>query len=137
MYAHINCAWYSLKYGKKIAHDDLVEHLEKHNYVQADNTNGIFKHIACNISFTLIVNYSWIKYANKADFQHLIKVIQEKYNFNVDFNTIQYIWIHLNWNCEKQELICSMKGYMEQGLKELEHILSLCNQAAPFCLPGK
>ena len=73
VYARINRAWYGLKQGEKIAHDDLVAHLNKHGYVQADNTDGFFKHITRDISFTLVVNDFGIKYVNNDDVQHLIK----------------------------------------------------------------
>ena len=33
IYARINKAWYGLKQTGKIVHDDLVNHLEKHEYV--------------------------------------------------------------------------------------------------------
>merc|ERR1712177_62617 len=45
VYARINRAWYGLKQGGKIAHDDLVQHLEKHGYIRAGTTDGLFKHI--------------------------------------------------------------------------------------------
>ena len=44
VYAKINKAWYGLKQSGKIAHDDLVKHLNKHDYVQAEHTDGLFVH---------------------------------------------------------------------------------------------
>ena len=37
----------------------------------------------------------------------------------------------------KGELFCSTKGYVEQVLKEIEHIPSTRHQTAPSWLPGK
>ena len=39
-----NEAWYGLKQSRKIAQDNLVKHLNKHGYVQAQTTNGLFVH---------------------------------------------------------------------------------------------
>ena len=49
VYARINRAWYGLKQGGKIAHDDLVEHLGKHGYVRAGITDGLFTHVTRNM----------------------------------------------------------------------------------------
>ena len=124
VYARINQAWYGLKQGGKIAHNDLVQHLRKHGYVRAGKTDGLFTHITRNISFTLVVDDFGIKYTNEADVHHLIKIMNEKYTFKVDFDAKQYIGIHLAWDYDKRELICSMKDYVRQALTELEHVLS-------------
>ena len=56
VYARINQAWYGLQQAGKIANEDLVAHLEKHGYVPAGHTYGLFKHRTRNISFTLVVD---------------------------------------------------------------------------------
>ena len=123
VYAKINKAWYGLKQSGKIAHDDLVKHLNKHNYVQAEHTDGLFVHKLCDISFTLVVDDFGIKYASKDDVNHLISVMRSKYKFKVDFDAKQYIGIHLKWDYIKRQVICSMDGYVRNVLEELEHIL--------------
>lgn len=95
VYAQINRVWYGLKKGGKIAYDDLVQHLQKHGYVWAGKTDGLFTLITCNISFTLVVNNFGMKYTNKADVHHLIKIMKEKYTFKVDFEAKQYIGIQM------------------------------------------
>ena len=77
---------------------NLVAHLNKHGYVQADKIDGFFKHITRDISFTLVVDDFGIKYFNNDDVQHLIKIMQEKYTFKVYFNAKQYISIDLKWD---------------------------------------
>ena len=78
VYTKINKARFGLKQSSKIAHDDLVQHLNKHEYVQAKNTDGLFVHGLCDISFTLVVNDFGIQYTNKDDVNHLISIIQGK-----------------------------------------------------------
>ena len=124
VYAQINRAWYGLKKGGKIAHDNLFQHLKQHGCVCAGVTDGLFKHVTQDISFTLVVEDFGIKYTREADVQHLIKIMRKKYTFKVDFKAQQYIGIHLDWNSDKQELKCSMKGYVEQVLTKLEHVLT-------------
>ena len=45
----------------------------------------------------------------------------------------KYIGIHLHWDYEKRELRISMKGYVEQALKEFEHE----TPKKPFRAPSK
>lgn len=131
VYARINRGWYGLKYSGFIAHQDLIKYLKKHGYIRAGVTNGLFKHITRDISFCLVVDDFGIKYTNEEDVQHLIRIIREKYTFKVDFEAKQYIGIHLKWNYEKRELICSIKGYVKQALIKLKQIASTQHQAAP------
>ena len=102
VYARINKAWYGLKQGGKIANDDLVEHLKKHGYVRAGTTDGLFKHVTRDISFTLMVDDFGIAYKQDEDVLHLIKIMREKYTFKVDFHAKQYIGINLEWDYEKR-----------------------------------
>ena len=91
----INKAWYGLNQSGKIAHDNLVNHLNKHDYVQAEYTDGLFVHKLWDILFTLVVDDFGIKYTNKKDVGHLISIMRSKYKFKVDFDAKQYIGIHL------------------------------------------
>ena len=43
IYAKIKKAWYGLKQAGGIAHNDLVQHLKKHGFVQAEKTDGLFR----------------------------------------------------------------------------------------------
>ena len=38
--AKINKAWYGLRQSGLIAHDNLIQHLKKHKFVQAQKTDG-------------------------------------------------------------------------------------------------
>ena len=89
VYAKINKGWFGLKQSGKIAHNDLVQHLAKHGYVQAKNTDGLFVHGLRDISFILVVNNFGIKFTNKDDVNHLISVMRGKYKFKVDSNAKQ------------------------------------------------
>ena len=123
VYAKINKAWYGLKQSGKIAHDDLVKHLNKHDYVQAEHTDGLFTQKLCDISFTLVIDDLGIKYTNKNDVNHLNSIMRSKYKFKVDFDAKQYIGVYLKWDYIKRQVIYSMDGYVRNALEELKHIL--------------
>ena len=72
-----------------------------------------------------------IKYEHQADVDHLLQIMRMKYTFKVDMDAKQYIGIHLDWNYTTRELICSMRGYVQQALKELEHVANNRHQYAP------
>ena len=121
MYAKIKRAWYGLKQSGKIAHDNLVAHLQRHGYERAPRTKGLFRHKTQDITFTFVVDNFGIKYTKQADVDHLVTAVREKYPFKVDWEAKQYIGIHLKWNYEKRELRTSMDGYVKQALKEFKH----------------
>jgi hypothetical protein len=122
VYARINKAWYGLRQSGKIAHDDLVSHLQKYGYVKAPRTDGLFIHKDRDINFTLVVDDFGIKYTDKADVEHLVAALRDKYPLKVDWKAEQYIGIHLKWNYIDREVLLSMDGYVEQALKEFNHI---------------
>ena len=121
VYAKVNKAWYGLMQSGRIAHDDLVAHLAKHDYVKTKHTEGLFRHKTRDISFTLVVDDFGIKYTNTDDVDHLNHILRKKYKYKVDMEGKQYIGIHLKWDYEKREVICSMDGYVEQALQEFTH----------------
>ena len=84
VYAKIKRAWYGLKQSGKIAHDDLVAHLEQHGYIRAGQTDGLFTHQSRDISFTLVVGDFGIKYTNTEDLNHLVNIMRHKYTFKID-----------------------------------------------------
>ena len=84
VYARIDKDWYGLKESGKIAHDDIVAHLHKYRYMKEKRTEGLFTHQTRDISFTLVVDDFGIKYTNKADVEHLIQSLEEKYTMKTD-----------------------------------------------------
>eukprot|EP00536_Pseudo-nitzschia_multiseries_P014224 jgi/Psemu1/214116/e_gw1.673.25.1 len=122
VYARIKKAWYGLKQSGKIAHDDLVGHLQQYGYRKAPHTEGLFLHDERDISFTLVVDDFGIKYTQQEDVDHLVKAVGTKYTFKVDWSGKQYVGVHLNWDYDKREVKLSMDGYMVQALKEFEHM---------------
>ena len=95
-------------------------HLEKHGYAKAGLADGLLKHKARGISFTLAVDGFGIKHTREEDAQHLAKIMRDKHTFKAGMKAEQYIGIHLGWGYGKRELIASMKGCAKQALAELQ-----------------
>ena len=131
VYAKINKAWYGLKQSGKIAHEDLVKHLNKHYYVQAEYTDGLFVHKLRDISFKLVLDNFGINYTNKDDVNHLTSIMRSKSKFKVDFHAKQNIGINLEWDYIKRQVICSMHGYVRNAEEELKNILIAKRHYAP------
>ena len=74
-----------LEQSGKIAHNNLVQQLNKYDHVQAEHTDGLFVHKLGGISFTLVVDNFGIKYTNTDDINHLISIMRSKYKFKVNF----------------------------------------------------
>jgi hypothetical protein len=73
--------------------------------------------------FTLIVDDFGVKYANKADIDHLIASIKSMYTLTKDWTGNMYCGIKLSWNYKNQTVDILMLGYIKKKLREYEHIL--------------
>ena len=95
------------------------------------STDGLFKHMQRDVSFTLVVKDFGIKHTKEEDVEHLTKCMREKCTFKADCDAKQCVGIHLKWDCCKRELPFSMKGHAKQALEELGCVLRNKLQAAP------
>ena len=138
IYARVNKAWYGLKQAGKIAHDDLVERLAEAGYKKAGLVEGYFKHETRNIDFTLVVDDFLIKYEKDEDLEHLRESLGKYYKFKVDLEAKQYVGINLKWDYVNRTVRLSMDGYVEQALKEFEHMAPKTPHHAPsrYILPN-
>ena len=130
VYVKIKKAWYGLRESGKIAHDDLVKHLCADDYYET-STAGLFTHKTRDISFTLVVDDFGIKYINEDDVTHLRNTIEKHYPVKFKMNPDQYIGITLKFDYEKREVICSMDGYIEDALREFEHMFPTQHHYGP------
>ena len=136
VYARVNKAWYGLKQAGKIAHDDLVDHLETAGYVKT-LVEGYFRHESRDIDFTLVVDDFLIRYTRDEDLEHLNEAISDHYTFKVDMESKQYVGINLKWDYNKRTVRLSMDGYVKQALMELEHTArdKPCHAPSRYDLP--
>ena len=64
VYAKIKKALYGLKESRRIANEDMIDHLASFGYHESKFTKGLFKHDTRDISFTLVVDDFGIKWIN-------------------------------------------------------------------------
>ena len=63
--------------------------------MKAERTYGLLLHKKGDISFTLVVDDFGIKYTDKADVEHLVAALWDKYPLKVDWEAEQYIGVRL------------------------------------------
>eukprot|EP00957_Ditylum_brightwellii_P060636 4604038-Ditylum_brightwellii.AAC.1 len=66
---------YGLPQAGQIAHDQLVNHLDKYGYCPVQHTSSLWQHKARDITFSLIADDFDIKYTNYNDVDHLITAL--------------------------------------------------------------
>jgi hypothetical protein len=74
VYVETTGAIYGLSQSGYLAHEDLKKNLAKFGYAPAKRTHGLWFHKTRKISFTLVVDDFGVKYVDKADALHLIKM---------------------------------------------------------------
>ena len=79
LYVRLESGMCGLVQDAIIAHTDLKKHLHPFGYEPAPITPGLWRHSKNKTTFTLVVDEFGIKYKRKEDTQHLINVLQEKY----------------------------------------------------------
>ena len=122
VYFEITKAIYGLIQFGALAHADLKQHLAKCDYFFHKRTHGLWYHKTRKTTFTLVVDDFQVSYFSQHDADHLITVLEHKYKIKTDWKGEKYIGIDFKWDYNKEEVILSMKWYVERALKELKFI---------------
>jgi hypothetical protein len=107
---------YGLKQAGIIAQKRLIDHLSAHDYVQAPNTRGLFRHTTRPIAFSLVVDDFGVKYRDKADVEDLLKVLRQLYVVKEDWTGDSYIGLTINHDFPAHTITISMPGYVKAAL---------------------
>ena len=62
-----------------LANKLLKKRLAPAGYYEMPHTPGLWKHVSCPITFTLVVDDFGVKYVNKKNSEHLVASLKEKY----------------------------------------------------------
>ena len=92
---------YGLPQAGILANKQLRTHLATQGYYQVPITPGLFTHRTGDISFTLVVDDFGMKYTSRADFDHLVATIQQKYTATIDRSGELYCGLTVAWNYSK------------------------------------
>ena len=116
IYIRVERGIYRLPHAGIIAQKLLEERLAKHGYRQSDKTPGFWKHDWRPISFSLIVNDIGVKYVGKEHTDHLIKILEEQYVVDKDWEGKKYCGINPDFDYVKRQVHLSMPGYCSKAI---------------------
>lgn len=121
IYVKIKKGMYGLKQAAVLAFDNLVHNLSKHGYTPCPNTLGIWRHTTRKTKFCLCVDDFGVKYYSKADAQHLLDSLSEKYTHTVDWQGQNFCGLRLEWNYVKNYVDVWMPNYIKEVLHRFKH----------------
>jgi hypothetical protein len=90
IFCKVRCGMYGLPQAGIIAQELLKKRLYIASYTQSKLTPGYWTHARRPISFSLVVNDFGVKYINKDDVKHLLKVLKKDYTCNTDWKGTCY-----------------------------------------------
>ena len=121
IFIRVERGMYGLPHAGIIAQKLLEERLAKHGYHQSDKTPGLWTHVWRPISFSLIVDDFGVKYVGKEHADHLIKILEENYVVDKDWEGKKYCGISLDFDYAKRQVHLSMPGYCDEALRRFKH----------------
>ena len=107
-------------YGLQIAHDKLINHLNKDKYMPTGLTPGIFTHTQA-ITCCLVVDNFGIKYENKLDIYNLLRHLDKEYTTTVNNEGHNFCRVHLNRDYSKRTVELILPDYILKELIQLKH----------------
>ena len=116
VYMEIQKGMYGLPQAGILANKLLEERLAKHGYTELPHTPGLFKHETRPVWFTLTVDDFGIKYVGEEHSKHLLAVLQEYYEIEIDTKGSLYCGISLTWNYTDRYVDIAMPTYVQKQL---------------------
>jgi hypothetical protein len=131
VYCKIRKGMFSLPQAGIIAQELLQERLAKVGYHQSKIVPGLWTHQTRNTCFTFIVDNFAIKYTKMEDAKHLINALQKDYTITVDWDTINYIGLTIEWDYKNRKVYAHMPGYLSKALLRFKHDVPKTKQNSP------
>jgi hypothetical protein len=117
VYVEIRRGMYGLPQAGRLANDALCAFLAPHGYKPVPITPGLWRHQTRDITFTLVVDDFGIKYNTRADVDHLLNTLKQKYVVKEDWKGTRYCRLTMEWDYPARAVTISMPGYIERVLK--------------------
>ena len=108
---------YGLPQAGLLAQDELVQHLELHEYIQSPKVPCLFRHKTRSTAFSLVVDDFGIKFATQTDADHLLDTLRKKYAITVDQTGSKYLGFTIKHNRAKRNITLSMPSYIPKLLQ--------------------
>ena len=112
---------YGLPHAGTIAQKLLEERSAKHGCHPSDKTPVLWTHDWRPISFSLIVDNFGVKYVGKEHVDHIIKIFEENYVVDKDWEGKKYCGISLDFDYSNHQVHLSMSGYCDDALRRFKH----------------
>jgi hypothetical protein len=97
VYIELHRVVWGLPQAGILANELLHKQLLPHGYYKCKHTPGLWRHLTCPISFTLVVNIFGVKYVGQEHVDHLITCIKEIYELTKDWSGDLCCGIKLLW----------------------------------------
>ena len=121
IHCEVTRGMYGLPQAGMLAQDQLSKRLNQAGYHQSETTPGFWKHQWRPISFALVVDDFGVKYVGEEHAKHLISVLQEHYEIDVDWDGTRFIGLTLDWDYSGHKVHLSMPGYIAKALARFAH----------------
>jgi hypothetical protein len=121
VYVEIRKGIYGLPQAGILANTQLIELLAANGYHQCTHTHGLFTHTTRPISFALVVDDFGVKYLGIENAEHLLGVLQSKYEVTHNWNGDKFLGMKLDWDYQNGTVDLSMPGYIEKALQRFQH----------------
>jgi hypothetical protein len=72
-----------------------------------------------------------VKYTNKDDVEHLMNILKQDYEIDIDWEGTRYLGLTLDWDYKQHKVHLSMSGYLENALVRFGHEPSTKPQMQP------
>jgi hypothetical protein len=131
VYVEIRRGMYGLPQAGRLANDALCAFLAPHGYEPVPITPGLWRHQTRDITFTLVVDDFGIKYNTRADVDHLLNTLKQKYVVKEDWTGTRYCGLTMEWDYPSRAVTISMPGYIERVLKRFAHPMPSRPEDAP------
>ena len=121
VYYEVTRGMYGLPQAGLLAQEQLTKWLNKAGYTQSEVTPGFWKHQWRPINFALVVDDFGVKYVGEEHANHLISVLKEHYEIDVDWEGTRFIGLTLDWDYSGHKVHLSMPGYIARALARFAH----------------
>ena len=121
IYIKIKKGMHGLKQAPVLAFDNLVNNLSTHGYTPIFITIGLWKHSTRRTTFCLCVDDFGVKYFSKADADHLLTALGQKYTYTVDWTGQHFCGLNISWEYTKVYVDIVMPEYIKDVLHRFQH----------------
>ena len=86
----------------RLSNMKLVSILKDTGYHEDAFVDCLFRHETRNITFTLVVDDTGIKYSKVEDVEHLVATIAPHWKVKLDYSGSQFLGTNLNWEYDRK-----------------------------------